>query len=260
MVEKGLSDEVAHRVGEYVQHSGTIHSMLQMLGSNSAIIANENVKAGLDDITLLASYLEPLGIKDDKVLLDFRLARGLDYYTGLIFEVVCRSGAPVSDRRRTPSSDSSPIGSIAAGGRYDNLVGMYSRRAAPFPCVGVSFGVERIFTILKARDEGSRRTGHVDVYVMAFGDGLLLERLAITSQLWDAGIKAEFTAKVKPKLSQQFRNAEGVPLAVILGQDELAVRLKILGLSDNHPEKEGVLVAKADIVAEVQKRLQELSV
>jgi len=66
-------------------------------------------------------------------------------------------------------------------------------------------------------------------------------------------------AKVKPKLPQQFKAAVDVPLAVILGQDELAagkVRVKVLGLSDGHPEKEGVLVETEELVTEVQKRLQ----
>jgi histidyl-tRNA synthetase len=100
---------------------------------------------------------------------------------------------------------------------------------------------------------------------MAFGgkefNGLLVERLSIASLLWDAGIRTEFTAKVKPRLPQQFKAATGVPLAVILGQDELAagqVRVKALGLSDNHPEKEGVLVSKEDLVDEVRKRLADL--
>src|SRR5262249_30899754 len=130
------------------------------------------------------------------------------------------------------------------------------------PCVGVSFGVDRIFTILKARYEKQEalRAKKIDVYIMAFGDGLLLERMSIASQLWDAGIATEFMAKVKPKLPQQFRATTDVPLAIILGQDELTagkVRVKVLGL-ENHPEKEGVLVEKADLVAEVQKRLSTL--
>ena len=264
MVEKGLAEEVAKRVGEYVQHKGTVQEMLEHLEANSTLTANENVKAGLEDIRLLASYLEPLGIKADRISFDLTLARGLDYYTGLIYEVIHQSPSKPSDKKK--SSHDTAVGSIAAGGRYDNLVGMYSKKGASFPCVGVSFGVERIFTLLKAKNEKNQRAGQTDVFVMAFGgqefDGLLSERLAITSQLWDAGISADFAPKVKPKLPAQFKAATDVPLAVILGQDELAagqVRVKLLGLPDGHPNKEGVLVPKTDVVAEVQKRLQELA-
>lgn len=257
--EKGIPEGVADRVGSYVKNSGTIRNMLELLNADTTLTANENVKAGLADITLLASYLEALGVAD-KVSFDLSLARGLDYYTGLIYEVICTNTGN-TEKKKGKNDESSQVGSIAAGGRYDNLVGMYCK--STIPCVGISFGVERIFTILKARNEGAQKAHEVDVYVMAFGgkefDGLLLERLAITSQLWDAGIRTEFTAKVKPKLPQQFKAAADVPLAIILGQDELAagqVRLKRLGLPEGHQEKDGILISKTDIISEVRKLLQ----
>jgi histidyl-tRNA synthetase len=172
-------------------------------------------------------------------------------YTGLIYEIIYQ---PSDAEAR-----SIQVGSIGAGGRYDNLVGMYGKRSVP--CTGISFGVDRILSILKTRGkkDSQLQTEPVDVYVMAFGDGLLRDRMAVAALLWDSGIRAEFMAKAKPKLSQQFKAAVDVPLAVILGQDELAmgkVRLKVLGLPDGHPEKEGVLVEKEALVSEVQKRLQ----
>lgn len=271
MVEdKGLPDEVADRIGEYVKHSGGIQDMLQFLKQDAPLSANEHVQAGMADMELLAAYLQALRVTD-KVSFDLSLARGLDYYTSLIFEVLSKPSPDAetqmkqTKRRPKGTEESSQVGTIAAGGRYDNLVGMFGKRT--IPCVGISFGVDRIFTILKARREKEEalRAREIDVYIMAFGgkefDGLLLERLSIASQLWDAGIATEFMAKVKPKLPQQFKAALDVPLAVILGQDELAagkVRVKILGLADDHPEKEGVLVDKADLVAEVRKRLPKL--
>ena len=163
------------------------------------------------------------------------------------------------------------VGSVAAGGRYDELVGMFSGKGQ-IPCVGISFGVDRIFSITKARMEKENtkaiRSNEVDVFVMAFGGkgftGLLKERMEVAKQLWDAGIKTEFSWKVKPKLPQQFKAAEagGVPFAVILGEDELAegkVRLKQMGLSEDNPEKEGVMVSREELVAEVRKRLTKLA-
>lgn len=154
--------------------------------------------------------------------------------------------------------------SVAAGGRYDKLVGMFSGKG-DIPCVGISFGVDRIITITKARmqEEALKvRSTEVDVYVMSFGGkGCLKERMEVAQQLWDGGISAEFTFKAKPKLPQQFKAAEngGVPLAVILGEDELAkgiVKVKEMGLPDGHPEKEGVDVKREELVAEVRKRLK----
>lgn len=145
---------------------------------------------------------------------------------------------------------------------------MYSKNA--IPCVGISFGVDRIYTILDLRraKKPALLTHEDDVYIMAFGgkefDGLLLERMKIARQLWKAGIKAEFSAKVKLKLPQQFKAAEAsfAHLAVILGQDELAagkVRLKVLGTGKNETDQkdQGLLVSKEELVQEVKKLLKD---
>ncbi len=157
------------------------------------------------------------------------------------------------------------VGSIAAGGRYDHLVGMYGRR--PVPCIGISFGVDRIFTLLDAQQKkkkASELACEADVYIMAFGgkefDGLLPERMRVACQLWDAGLRAEFAAKVKPKPQQQFNASEGVPIAVILGQDEVEagqVRVKHLHVGDrNAAQKDkGQLVPRENLVEEVRKLL-----
>ncbi|KAL2022985.1 hypothetical protein VTK56DRAFT_4200 [Thermocarpiscus australiensis] len=137
LLEKGLSEEVAGRVGSYVQRSGGMREMLENLESDAELGANKSLMEGVADMKLLASYLEAMDVID-KVSFDLSLARGLDYYTGLIYEVV-------ADSANQPTQ----VGSIAAGGRYDDLVGMYGRR--PLPCVGISFGVDRIFTLLDAR-------------------------------------------------------------------------------------------------------------
>lgn len=255
--EKGLMDKVADQICEYIGRSGNVGDMLEFLKSNSGLSANENVKAGLDDMTLLASYLEAFNISN-KVSFDLSLARGLDYYSGLIFEVITKSSS------RNQSSQIG-VGSIAAGGRYDNLVGMYKK--STIPCIGVSFGVDRIFTILEARGEKKMPllTHDIDVYIMTFegkdSDGLLLERMKVARQLWDAGIRAEFAPKVKPKLPQQFKATKDVPLTVMLGHDELAtgqVRLKIFstGNDETDGKDQGQLVSIENLVEEVRKLLR----
>ncbi|GAO18955.1 hypothetical protein UVI_02059360 [Ustilaginoidea virens] len=270
--EKGLAAEVADRIGEYVRHAGTISETLALLKSKEELVANEQVKRGLEDMTLLASYVEAFGISD-KISFDLSLARGLDYYTGLIYEVINLPPKPEegskTGKKSKKDDPASQVGSIAAGGRYDNLVGMYGKKQ--IPCVGISFGVDRIFTILEAQrqKEGLKQKRDIDVYVMAFGDkeftGLLTERMSVAQRLWDAGIRAEFSPKVKPKLPQQFKAAEGVPLGVILGQEELAagqVRLKVLGQRENKGDDDkpaekddGKLVALDELADEVKKLL-----
>lgn len=158
------------------------------------------------------------------------LARGLDYYTGIIYEAVTEASAPppkpttTSTITSTPSAPKSKskttttnestetdessvgVGSIAAGGRYDNLVGMFSasagRKADQVPCVGISFGVERIYSILDAKrrakeaKEGGSSIGkngkETEVYVLALGGGLVKERMGFTKMLRDNGIKVSY--------------------------------------------------------------------
>ncbi|OAQ60780.1 histidyl-tRNA synthetase, mitochondrial precursor [Pochonia chlamydosporia 170] len=260
MLEKGLPEEVADQVGEYVRRSGNIFDMLDELKSNEKLTANGDVSAGIADMALLASYLKAFGI-EDTVSFDCSLARGLDYYSGLIFEVTTQGPSTPESRSKSPAIQ---VDSIAAGGRYDNLVGMYGKR--PIPCVGISFGADRILTTLKpptVKDsKNSSISRNLDVYVMAIGgkefDGLLLERMAITRQLWKAGIRAEYMAKAKPKPLQQFKAAMGVPLAIILGQEELAagqVRLKVFKPDVDEEKEPGQLVSRDNLVEEVKRLL-----
>ncbi|KAH8602544.1 histidyl-tRNA synthetase-like protein [Bisporella sp. PMI_857] len=281
MVEdKGLPEDVANKIGEYVVLKGGT-DLLSKLQADENLVANESMKEGLEDMKLLFEYLEAFECLES-ISFDLSLARGLDYYTGVIYEVVTegsaapgaaprsskkpsKSGDPDEDRSSDPSVG---VGSIAAGGRYDNLVGMFSGKNK-IPCVGISFGVDRIFSITKARMAADKnaeiiRSNEVDVFVMAMGSkgstGLVKERLSVCSKLWAADIKAEFSYKIKPKLQNQFKAADenGVPFSVILGEDEVAagkVKIKENGLRAGHPEKEGVLVDLGDLVPEIRKRL-----
>ncbi|KAF5662390.1 histidyl-trna synthetase [Fusarium heterosporum] len=280
--EKGLDAEVADRIGEWVVLKGK-QDLLQKLQSTESLAANESMKQGMEDIALLFEYLEAFDCLD-RVSFDLSLARGLDYYTGLIYEVVTQGSAPEvtpgqegaaakpakkKGKKGSEDDDRSDdptvgVGSVAAGGRYDNLVGMFSGKSQ-IPCVGISFGVDRIFSITKAKMAAEKnaavRNNDVDVYVMAFGKGFLKERMSVCAKLWEAGIKAEFLYKVKPKLPAQFKAAEanGVPFAIFLGEDEVAsgkVKIKEMGLQDGHPEKEGILVAQSDMAKEIKIRLQ----
>merc|ERR1711939_576102 len=242
--EKGLQPDIADKIGEYVVLKGQ-KDLLARLKADEKLAANESMKAGIADMELLFEYLEAFRALDN-VSFDLSLARGLDYYTGLIYEVITEGSSgsvplaststataapPKSSKKPSKagadadedrSSDPSVgVGSVAAGGRYDKLVGMFSGKNQ-IPCVGISFGVDRIFSITKARMAAEKnavqvRNNEVDVYVMAFGGkgftGLLKERMDICSRLWEAGIKAEILYKVKE-----------------------------MGLREGHPEKEGILV------------------
>lgn len=278
--DKGLDEDVADRIGKYVVRKGG-RDLLNELQADATLTANDSAKLGLENMALLFNYLESFDILKH-ISFDMSLARGLDYYTGVIYEVITEGSAGKKQQTKANQGDRKPknadddrsndpsvgVGSIAAGGRYDELVGMFSGKQN-VPCVGISFGVERIFSITKSRmeAEGNKpvRTNEVDVYVMAFGgkgfDGLLPQRMDVAKRLWDVGIKAEFSWKVKPKLPQQFKAAEtnGVPFAIILGEEELKAgqcKLKEMGLPEGHPEKDGIPIAMDKLEEQVRERLE----
>ena len=135
----------------------------------------------------------------------------------------------------------SVVGSIAAGGRYDNLVGMFSVSGQQTPCVGVSIGVERVLTIMEAKRQAEakalsqkntdtdthtrthRRSPFTEVLVCTIGANLLPQRMKLAQKLWKAGIPAEYLPHENPKLKKQMEYAHenGIPYLVIVGSDEM---------------------------------------
>ncbi|CAD6977077.1 unnamed protein product, partial [Tilletia controversa] len=273
VVEKGLEADVADKIGEYVKLKGG-EELLTQLHADAALSSHPLASAGLSDMVLLFNYLRVFNILP-RISFDLSLARGLDYYTGLIYEAITLGSAPPAPApvsapsTSTSTSDAAPapalkksskkdkdkdkdkdeidestvgVGSISGGGRYDHLVGMFSnsKNKDAVPCVGVSIGIERIYSILMAKLKEEQAAGaaqalrakSTEVFVMSMGgDGLALPRLEVCKKLWDAGIKAEFLYKVKPKPAAQFTAIErdATPLAVLLAPDEWAqgtVRVK----------------------------------
>ncbi|KAF6199814.1 hypothetical protein GE061_006112, partial [Apolygus lucorum] len=207
--EKGLSDEAAEAIGNYVRQSGGTE-LLDRLAADEGLSKTKTGPGGIESLKLFLHYAELAGVSS-YVSVDMSLARGLDYYTGLIYEAVL-VGAEV--------------GSVAGGGRYDGLVGMFDPKGKQVPCVGVSIGVERIFSVVEARAaKGSEkvRTTHVQVYVASAQKNLQDERLKLCALLWDAQINVEQSYKKSPKILAQLQHCEeqGVPVIVILGEDEL---------------------------------------
>ncbi|SJX66331.1 probable HTS1-histidine--tRNA ligase, mitochondrial [Sporisorium reilianum f. sp. reilianum] len=290
VVDKGLAEDVADRIGEYVKLKGG-RDLLAKLKQDAVMTGHPVASQGVKDMELLFDYLDVYGITD-RMSFDLSLARGLDYYTGLIYEAVTAASAPpgfnaAAEGDKADKKSKKPkkgadgedevdesavgVGSIAAGGRYDNLVGMFSGSKKPdvVPCVGVSIGVERVFAIMMQRlkekeakgERSSVRAKEVDVYVMSIGgEGLLKERMQVAKMLWDAGIKAEFMHKAKPKLPQQFAvvDKESIPFAVILAPSEWGageVRVKQQKGKDSDEGQGQGHVVKVDQLIEYLKGL-----
>lgn len=134
LLSKGVTEEQADKLWSYVQYKDSPPKLLATLKNNEIMLSNTKAKEALEEMSILIEYLEILQITD-KLSFDLSLARGLDYYTGLIFEAVLTEG--------------DQIGSIAGGGRYDELLGMFSNKS--IPAVGGSIGIERVFNILEEK-------------------------------------------------------------------------------------------------------------
>lgn len=251
VVKKGLAPEVADRIGDYVQCHGGI-SLVEQMFQDPRLSQNKQALEGLGDLKLLFEYLTLFGVAE-KVSFDLSLARGLDYYTGVIYEAVLLQ-TPVHAEEEPLN-----MGSVAAGGRYDGLVGMFDPRGHKVPCVGLSIGVERIFSIVEQRIKtfGEKiRTTETQVFVATPQKNFLQERLKLIAELWDAGIKAELMYKNNPKLLPQLHYCEnmGIPLVVIIGEQELkegVIKLRSVA------SREEVAIKRENLVAEIQKRLSE---
>ncbi|CAD5116131.1 DgyrCDS5055 [Dimorphilus gyrociliatus] len=249
--EKGLDPQVADLIGEYVSLKGGA-DLISKLEADERLMGDKRTVEGLKDMKLLLKYCQLFGM-EDRVSFDLSLARGLDYYTGVIYEAVLL-GTKVNE-----SSDSEVVGvgSVCGGGRYDNLVGMFAAKQKTVPCVGLSIGVERIFSILEAkakREKLSVRTTETEVFVAAAQKNLLDQRMELCTLLWDADIKTEQSYKKNPKLLNQFQYCEenGIPLCVIIGQSEL--EQKIVKLR-NVSTREERAVPRENMIEEIRKEL-----
>ncbi|XP_069339851.1 histidine--tRNA ligase, mitochondrial isoform X2 [Eulemur rufifrons] len=251
VAKKGLAPEVADQIGDYVQCHGGV-TLVEQMFQDPRLSQNKQALEGLEDLKLLFEYLTLFGISE-KISFDLSLARGLDYYTGVIYEaILLQSPAQAGEE---PLS----VGSVAAGGRYDGLVGMFDPKGHSVPCVGLSIGVERIFSIVEQRMKTlgeSVRTTETQVFVATPQKNFLQERLKLIAELWDAGIKAEMLYKNNPKLLTQLHYCEnmGIPLVVIIGEQELkegVIKLRSVA------SREEVAIKRENLVAEIQKRLSK---
>ncbi len=201
--------------------------------------------AGLDELEAMIKLLPDFGVPDRYYKLDLTLARGLNYYTGAVFEVV---------------SQDIQIGSLGGGGRYDELVGMFSGRS--IPTVGASFGLERIIDVIEeAKIGGPLPRTTSEVFVTVFNSAMLASALAITGELRAAGINTEVAYEPDSGLKKQLRYAgnKGISLAIIEGPDEQAkgeVMLREIGESgDKDAIPNQTTVRRDEIVAAVKVRL-----
>ena len=192
-----------------------ILALADMTGSNQAILTQaeswlRGSSVGLEAVARLREVLEGLraaGVPEERVRVHLSLARGLDYYTGIVFETLLL--------------DLPEIGSVCSGGRYDNLAGLYTSQ--DWPGVGGSLGLDRLLAAMEALGRLEKVATPAPVFVAYFDKDRLAEYVRLAARLREAGLGVELYPEPK-KLSQQLKYADrrGFRLAVIAGSEEFA--------------------------------------
>jgi histidyl-tRNA synthetase len=254
----GLSAEAIDAVLSFVgagadSRTGTLDRLEAVVGSTP------EGREALETMAAIHAALNGLGVDEAQARFDPSVVRGLEYYTGPVFEAELL--LETTDDRGEPVR----FGSIGGGGRYDDLVARFTGERTP--ATGFSFGVSRLAAALQAAGAGAE-AGRGPVVVIAFDPSRMADYFAVAAELRNAGVAAEvYLGSAGMKAQMKYADRRGSPAAVILGEDEIrdgTVTVKDLdlgrklaqGLSDNAAWREGrpgqVTVPRAEMVAAVR--------
>jgi histidyl-tRNA synthetase len=200
----GLNDEQVAQVLKFTAITGENDEVLAQLKALG--IQNETFQDGLDKLDVLVQSLRTMGVPERRFQIDLRIARGLDYYTGVVYETVL--------------NEYPQVGSVCSGGRYDDLAGLYTK--TKLPGVGISIGLTRLFYALnKLGVIKAEAQSPAAVVVMPFGNEQLAPALNAAAVLRNAGINTAFYSE-PTKLDKKFRYADrmGFNYVVLVGQRE----------------------------------------
>ena len=230
--QDGISEEAIEKLQPIISLSGTNDEKLEVI--SKVLEGSEVGLKGVEETKFILDTLKAVGLQNE-IELDLTLARGLNYYTGAIFEVKALD---------------TPMGSITGGGRYDNLTGIFGLPG--LSGVGISFGADRIYDVLNALDLYPKEAVNTtQVLFINFGEKETAYCLPIVSAARAAGIRTEiFPDKAKMKKQMSYANAKNIPFVVLAGENEMAqgkVTLK------NMESGEQTLVSTEDLIAAVKK-------
>ena len=202
--EDGLSEEQIEKLQPIISLEGTNDAKLDTIAQ--VLAASETGLKGVEETRFILDTLKTVGLKNE-IQLDLTLARGLNYYTGAIFEVKALDVQ---------------IGSITGGGRYDNLTGIFGMPG--ISGVGISFGVDRIYDVLNVLDCYPKdATNGTQLLFINFGDRETAYCLPAVAKAREAGIRTEiFPDSSKMKKQMSYANAKQIPFVALAGENEIA--------------------------------------
>ena len=208
MVEDGIDSSITDAIIGVIVSMGNFDPESQLAELANEIGDTATGAAGLSELAEVFSYLQPLGLPADRVRLDVSMARGLDYYTGTIYETVLRN-AP-------------DVGSVMSGGRFDELVGMFAGR--DIPAVGVSLGLDRLFSVMERSGMVPAKQTTAEVLVACLGEACMPYAMAVAQRYRGAGIATLLYTNPIEGAGRQIGYAKrlGIPLVAIVGGEETA--------------------------------------
>ena len=198
-----------------------ITSLISIKGTNEQILKKlkdklKNIKEaaeGIKELEAVFGYLKMMDIKEKYFQLDLCMVRGLDYYTGIIYEIDVIEGN---------------IGSVGGGGRYDNLIGMFTGKK--IPATGIGWGFERLVDLIKERKMIKAPKTVTQVLVTIFSPNLQEKSIQAANQLRKAKINTELYLDPQTKLNKQLKYADkkGIPWVIIIGPEEVKEKVVVL--------------------------------
>jgi histidyl-tRNA synthetase len=206
MVEKGISEEAIAKVQPLFNFTGTISVKIEKL--SQLLVSSQEGMKGVEELRFICDNSMNLGLSTAVLDLDVTLARGLNYYTGAIFEV-----APPKEVA---------MGSIGGGGRYDDLTGIFGLKN--MSGVGISFGLDRIYLVIEELNLFPETvTATTKALFINYGDSQAFYAMKAIQKLRASGIKVELYPD-NTKVAKQFQHADkrNIPFAVIIGENEIS--------------------------------------
>ena len=205
LTELGVSQEKAGEILGFMEIKGSNGQVLEALEAYRG--RNELFDLGLDELKTVVKYLGGFGVPEENFAVDLTIARGLDYYTGTVYE--------------TFMVEHPEIGSICSGGRYDNLAEYYTDKI--LPGVGISIGLTRLFFILNEQGmlNEERNTAPADVLLLPMVEDLS-PAVELATRFRNAGVRVQLYGEQKKfKAKMNYADKIGVPFVVFLGEDEI---------------------------------------
>lgn len=205
LLEAGIAEAAADEIMGFISITGTTAEKLAALQKYTG--KNDTFDAGLSELSAVADYLPSFGVPEENFEIDLTIARGLDYYTGTVYETIL--------------TEHPEIGSVCSGGRYDNLAEYYTDRK--LPGVGISIGLSRLFFIFEEQGMLSEdiNCAPADVLVIPMTEDFSAAVSAATT-LREAGIRTQLYCENKKfKVKMSYADKIGVPFVALVGEDEI---------------------------------------